>query len=156
MAVPHLWSDTWHFREVSDGDLLSLWGEGKTNELWEGQLVQEEMTAPYHGVVANEIGRQIQNYLQQQQIDAHTVQHVLFNLTRAGQSRMVLAPDVAIFPVGASIPRRAIPTFAPWLAVEILSPTQTVTQMRIKCQVYLQAGTVEAWIVDPELEQIEV
>ncbi len=28
--------------------------------------------------------------------------------------------------------------------------------MRIKCQVYLQAGTVEAWIVDPELEQIEV
>ncbi len=57
MAVPHLWSDTWHFREVSDEDLLSLWGEGKTNELWEGQLVQEEMTAPYHGVVANEIGR---------------------------------------------------------------------------------------------------
>lgn len=156
MAAPQLWNDAYDIGDVPDADLLALWDSGKTSELWEGRLVQEDMTAPYHGVVANEIGHQLRSYLGQQGINAFVMQHSLFNLTQPGQMRTILAPDVALFPVGVVVPRQGIPRFAPWLAVEILSPTQTITQMRIKGQTYLQAGSAEVWMVEPDQEQIEV
>ena len=45
---------------------------------------------------------------------------------------------------------------APDLIIEILSPSNTATEMSRKKNLYLAAGVSEFWIVDPELKQIEV
>jgi Uma2 family endonuclease len=44
---------------------------------------------------------------------------------------------------------------APDLAVEVLSPTNELAQMRVKVVNYLRAGTV-VWVVDPDKKQVEV
>jgi Uma2 family endonuclease len=44
---------------------------------------------------------------------------------------------------------------APDLAVEVLSPSNSGSQMRVKITNYLLAGTT-VWVVDPELKQIEI
>jgi Uma2 family endonuclease len=44
---------------------------------------------------------------------------------------------------------------APDLAVEVLSPGNTPTELRIKMGNYLQAGTT-LWVVDPDKQQVEV
>ena len=151
-----LWGDTYNFGDIPPDDLVALWNDGTMNEIWEGRLVQETMTYPLHGLVANTIGYVFMTHLLQQGITASVGQHILFNVTQPGSPRTILAPDVAILPVGSVILPRTIPTFAPWLAVEILSPSQTMTHMHLKAQAYLRAGSAEVWIVDPEQMFVEV
>ncbi len=43
----------------------------------------------------------------------------------------------------------------PDLAVEVLSPTNNASDMRIKIVNYLRAGTTD-WLVDPEKKQVEI
>ena len=43
----------------------------------------------------------------------------------------------------------------PDLAVEVLSPSNTPTEMRIKIVNYLRAGVL-VWVVDPDLQRVEV
>jgi Uma2 family endonuclease len=51
--------------------------------------------------------------------------------------------------------RAAYNPLAPDLAVEVLSPSNSPAEMRIKIVNYLLAGTV-LWLADPDLQQIEV
>lgn len=44
---------------------------------------------------------------------------------------------------------------APDLAVEVLSPSNTPTEIRVKIVNYLRAGTV-LWVVDPNIRRVEV
>ena len=46
-----------------------------------------------------------------------------------------------------------LPTYAPYmpdLAVEVVSPSQTLAETRRKAAVYLRHGTVMVWLIDPE------
>ena len=45
---------------------------------------------------------------------------------------------------------------APDLVIEILSPSNTVTEMLRKKNLYQKAGVLEFWIIDPEEKQIEI
>ena len=45
---------------------------------------------------------------------------------------------------------------APDLLIEILSPSNTATEMNRKKNLYLQAGVKEFWIVDPDVKQVEI
>src|SRR5688572_22690042 len=51
--------------------------------------------------------------------------------------------------------REAYNPIAPDLAVEVLSPTNDDSEMRIKIVNYLRAGT-SVWLVDPDRKQIEI
>ena len=45
---------------------------------------------------------------------------------------------------------------APDLVIEILSPSNTATEINRKKNLYLKAGVPEFWIVDPEIMQVEI
>ena len=45
---------------------------------------------------------------------------------------------------------------APDLAIEILSPSNTATEINRKKNLYLKAGVLEFWIVDPEEKLVEI
>lgn len=66
--------------------------------------------------------------------------------------------DVAFFAAGQLIDGklpRGQSALVPVLAVEVLSPSNSWTQMRRKIDEYLAAGVREVWIVDPEARTVE-
>jgi Uma2 family endonuclease len=73
---------------------------------------------------------------------------------------LVRIPDVSFIsrqrlPDGM-IPREPIPPIAPDLAVEVLSPSNTLREMDRKRREYFQAGCLLVWEVDPDARQVKV
>ena len=64
------------------------------------------------------------------------------------QSRRFRVPDVLVVRSGEKFDRYV--TQPPLIAIEILSPEDTLTDMRAKAAEYRQFGVEHIWIVDPE------
>lgn len=72
--------------------------------------------------------------------------------TPAGAPGLLLAPDVSFYRDGALPPRgqrRGFTTAPPVLAVEVLSPGNSATEIAEKVDLYLAHGVQMVWIVDP-------
>ena len=72
--------------------------------------------------------------------------------------RTLLLPDVA-FIRKERAPTLDLELFAPVmpdLAVEIMSPSQSLAQARRKAKVYLRHGTAMVWLVDPAEKNAEI
>ncbi|MGI4863165.1 MAG: Uma2 family endonuclease [Janthinobacterium lividum] len=69
-----------------------------------------------------------------------------------------LVPDLAVFAgsLGFLAHDQNIVSDMPLLVVEILSPSQSVTELTAKAERYLQAGVTSYWLVVPELMNIAV
>ena len=67
-------------------------------------------------------------------------------------------PDLAIFPIIEFTPTddEVRMTELPFCVIEILSPTQTVTELVSKAKEYFAAGVKTYWFVNPILESIHV
>jgi Uma2 family endonuclease len=69
---------------------------------------------------------------------------------------VVRAPDIS-FISSSRLPSRQESGFfngAPDLAVEVLSPSDTASEVQQKVQEYLQAGAKLVWIVDPQTKAV--
>jgi Uma2 family endonuclease len=64
------------------------------------------------------------------------------------KARNFRVPDVLVVRAGERFERYV--TQPPLIAIEILSPEDTMTAMRAKAAEYLQFGVENVWIVDPE------
>lgn len=73
-----------------------------------------------------------------------------------GQVRKMREPDVAFVASENVKPTEGFIYLAPDLAVEIISPSQDYSELRIKIDEYLTHGTQQVWLVLPRLKQIEV
>ena len=71
----------------------------------------------------------------------------------------VLSPDVS-FVGWPKLPERELPEtfshFAPDLAVEIVSPSDSMTAVEQKVELYLQNGTQLVWVINPDLRRATV
>lgn len=71
----------------------------------------------------------------------------------------VRGADVAFFPMGR-LPGGKLPAtqtdLIPQLCVEVLSPSNTYTEIATKLKEFLACGVEEVWIVDPEARAVEV
>ena len=72
----------------------------------------------------------------------------------------VRMPDVAFFRredlPGGQLPSDAAPRLAPALAVEVLSPSNTEEEMRIKLREYFDSGVRVVWMLDPPTQTVRV
>ena len=70
----------------------------------------------------------------------------------------VRGTDVAFFAANqltdGKLPRGPM-ALVPVLCVEVLSPSNTWTEMRNKIEEFLAAGVREVWLVDPEVRTVE-
>jgi len=67
-------------------------------------------------------------------------------------------PDIALYPIDASdwhIPENEM-TLPPLLAIEIVSPSQSIDEMKEKADKYLAAGVKSVWLVLPALAGVMV
>lgn len=71
----------------------------------------------------------------------------------------VLAPDVA-FVAAARLPRNGIPRgypeLVPDLVVEVTSPDDSASEVKAKVAAWLEYGTREAWVADPDARTLVI
>jgi Uma2 family endonuclease len=123
-------------------------------ELDEGELVVMTKPRPLHNRIALRLIAEILKYL-----ETHPVGEVLSsdNLFVLGPNTK-RAPDVSFLRAERASqldPNADIPG-APDLAVEVLSPTDTVSAVRRKIRQYFAAGGQYVWVVYPETREVEV
>ena len=124
----------------------------KAYEFIAGEIVEKMVSNQKSSQIAYKIGIFIGMYL---------IQHELGRLT-GEQGGYIISGERYIPDIGyMSYARQPIDNdeaynpLAPDLAVEVISPTDTPREMRVKVANYLAAGTV-VWVVSPDDEQIEI
>ncbi len=129
--------------------------QDKHFELYNGALIEMSPANYQHASLALRIGYFLQAYILE--TDAGTA-GIEGGFYPSNDRHTLLAPDVA-FVSKVRLPGSEPATFIgfmPDLAVEIMSPSNTVTELRKKAAIYLQNGSRLVWIVKPEQEGVEV
>ena len=135
------------FDRLAEPDELSY-------ELDEGELVVMTKPRPLHNRIAERLFRALDRYLETYPVGEVFIFEYLFVLGPT----IKRAPDVSFLRSERAKkidPHVDIPG-APDLAVEVLSPTDTVSAMRRKIRQYFAAGTQCVWIVYPETREVEI
>lgn len=109
-----------------------------------------------HGEIAFEIGRLLGNFVADHNLGRVFAAETGFRLSQNPDT--VRAPDVA-FVTTDRLPSEHAPGFfpgSPDLAVEVLSPTDTMSEVQAKVQDWLDAGTKQVWVADPDKRTVVI
>ena len=140
--------DVWELAHQPENDNIHF-------ELIDGELFQMAPPGLQHGNLAVEIAFYIRNYVKTRDVGLVTVETGY----HPPDTRVtLLSPDVAFFSkerMPQSDPRKYVPIM-PDLAVEILSPSDSLKQIRRKAAIYLDNGTSLVWIVMPQEMGVDV
>jgi Uma2 family endonuclease len=135
--------------------LAYLDGEKRLCELVDGVLVEKAMGF-YESLVAGVLIGYLHVFLSEQNLGVVLGADGTVRLIQG----LVRIPDVAFFSwrhfPNRKLPRRAIPQVVPDLAVEVLSESNTETEMARKLQEYFGAGVSLVWYADPETRTVRV
>lgn len=130
---------------ATEADLLRLDRDKRLCELIDGTLV-EKPVGYWEGIIAINLATILANFVNPRGLGAVSGPDSTMRM-RSGRVRL---PDVA-YVSKDRLPktRSAIPSLAPDLAVEILSESNTASEMAMKLAEYFQSGTRLVWIIDP-------
>ena len=120
-------------------------------ELIRGRLFVGEPSNHVHGYVASKIGWRLASYVRPLNLGRVYAAETGFRLSKD----TVRAPDAAFVATGRltlEVPRRGYFPGPPDLAVEIVSPSETFSEVEGKAVDWLDAGVRMVIVVDPERE----
>lgn len=129
--------------------------ENKYFYLIDGELYWTMPPGGQHGSLAFRIAYHLQVFLDKHDLGIGTVET---GYHPPDDRHTVLAPDVAFVHKARApqpFPKKFVPVM-PDLAIEIVSPTDSLPEVRRKAAVYLQNGTTLVWIVLPAAEGVDV
>ena len=136
-------------------DLYALPDDGLHYELVHGEFVSEPPPGGRHGRIAARLVQRIGAHAEAHRLGVVLTCDTGFVLHREPDT--VRAPDVAFVSheryraFGDDV--AALPG-PPDLAIEVLSPSDTLTKVHAKVADYLAAGTPLVWVVDPDRRQV--
>lgn len=110
-----------------------------------------------HGSVAMNLGGPLHAYAKAKGLGVVVSAEAGFVLSREPDT--VRAPDIGFVSAGRIPPGEETVKFwegAPDLAVEVLSPSDTVDEIEEKVDDYLAAGTALVWVVNPRRKTVTV
>lgn len=123
--------------------------------LIDGEILVTMSPVRIHGRLALRIGRFIADYADKHRLGEAAVE---VGYHPPNDSKTLLIPDVAFEKKAQA--EQAIGAgytpFMPDLAVEIISPSQSLAQARRKAAAYLRHGTTIVWLVHPAAKTAEV
>lgn len=132
-------------------------GNGRCCELIDGEVVELTPTSPEHGMVETNLAILVGAHVKSRRLGCVLTGDVGFIVAREPDS--VRAPDIA-FIEQHRIPESGVPKgfweIVPDLVIEIVSPSDSRRKLSEKTRMWIDAGVSEAWIVDPESQEIEV
>src|SRR5829696_7443182 len=140
---------------VTADELFAMGDIGRC-ELVRGEIIRMSPAGAEHGDVAAEAARIIGNHVKAKKLGKVYAAETGFTIERAPDTTR--APDVA-FVRTESVPKRYRRGFfdgPPDLAVEVVSPDDTHSEVAAKVAQWLPAGTRSVWVVDPPNKSIEV
>ena len=123
--------------------------------LIDGRLYEDEMPGRTHGRLALKIGRYLDEFAESHGLGEVTVE---CGYHPPGMRHTAMLPDVA-YQRFVNLPDPPPDGYVPQmpdLAVEIQSPSDSLSKMRQKAQAYLNNGTSTVWPVLPQRRGVEV
>jgi Uma2 family endonuclease len=143
-------------RLVNAEDLLALPDDGNRYELIEGELHQMAPASGPHGRDGGRIFGRLQRFTEDHALGIAYLSDTGFLLRRKPDT--VRCPDIS-FVRTARLPEvdeYGVVPFAPDLAIEVVSPSNTVSEMSRKVQEYPDGGSALVWVVDPPVRRVTV
>jgi Uma2 family endonuclease len=142
-------------KPITAEDLLAMGDIGRC-ELVRGEIVMMSPAGAEHGDVAGEVFRLIANYVKQRRLGKTYAAETGFKIIRSPDT--VRAPDAA-FVRAARVPKKRQQGYfdgPPDLAIEVVSPGDTLSEALAKIDEWLTAGTISVWLIDPQNRTIDV
>lgn len=138
-------------------DLWKQADDGYRYELVKGIIRRMPLTGFEHGILSSKISGNLDKHIKKHQLGYVCSAGTGFKISQAPDT--VRAPDAA-FVCQAAIDQQGIPKGywegAPDLAVEVISPSDTYTEVDEKVDEWLIAGCAMVWVVNPRRETVEV
>jgi len=128
------------------------WDEGFRAELYEGTLIVMEAPTRKHQGILVEITGQLWQFLKGKPCKVYPAP---FSVRLSKEEESIFEPDIVVVCDELKLTERGC-VGAPDLVIEILSPSTARMDKKLKYQKYQQAGVREYWIIDPELDMLEV
>ena len=128
------------------------WDESFRAELYEGTLIVSESPTRKHQGILIEIAAQLHNFLKGKLCKVYPAP---FSVRLSKEEESIFEPDIVVVCDESKLTERGC-VGAPDLVIEILSPSTARMDKKLKYQKYQQAGVREYWIIDPELDLLEV
>ena len=119
------------------------------SEVSGGRLIRAPRAGAYHTIVTTNI---------YDRLNAFVRRHGLGRVTMEGGYRLaehpltIRGPDVGFISrekLPTPVPRRGPWPFGPDLAIEVLSPAHTASDLQTKVLEYFDAGAAQVWVIDP-------
>jgi Uma2 family endonuclease len=138
-------------------ELWKLPDNGKRRELVKGELREMPPAGSEHGAVAMNLTLPLAQYVKAHDLGIVFAAETGFFIGRAPDT--VRAPDAAFVArdriPAAGVPKRYFPG-APDLAIEVLSPGDTVDEVEEKVNDWLAGGTRLVWVVNPRRRTVTI
>lgn len=136
-------------------EFARLPGDGNRTELVRGRVVREPPAGFEHGDLAARVAHRLREFVVHEDLGRVVGAETGFVLFESPVT--IRAPDAA-FVASDRVPadRTGFARLAPDLAVEIVSPSNTMTEINDKICDYLEAGTRMVWIIESRRKTITV
>ena len=138
-------------------ELLALPDDGWRYELVKGELIRMSPTGQEHGEITINVTVPLATHVKSKKLGVVLAAESGFWLERDPDT--VRAPDIAFISRERYVKVGRTPKYwegAPDLAVEVLSPSDTVKRVEGKVVSWLQSGARMVWIVSPKLHTVTV
>jgi Uma2 family endonuclease len=129
--------------------------EGKPYELIHGRIVEIVPTGYSHGAVARRVASLLGDFVDENNLGDVVGAETGFRLN----ARTMRGADAAFIKNTKLVQIKELEKFLPFepdLAVEVVSPHDTASEILDKVKLYLDAGTVLVWVIYPELREVVV
>jgi len=143
--------------EIVTPEQLAAMPNRKDFELVDGRLVERKIGNKANWV-ASELARLMGNHVHQHQLGWVMTSEAGYRLDPARPNH-VRKPDVSFVRFGRlphEEPSETYDNLSPDLAVEVVSPGDTVQELEEKIDEYLGAGVREVWVINPERRSAKV
>ena len=141
---------------LTSEDLWKIVADGSRYELSRGELVPMTPVGFQHSAIVGRLGKILSNYVDDKNLGIVGMEGGFKLLLQPETTR---APDLH-FVSRERLAKEGIPQnfaqFPPDLAVEVLSPADTASEIQKKVEEYLTGGVPLVWIVDPALQRVTV
>lgn len=144
-------------KPITADDLLAMPDDGWRYELVEGELRRMSPTGQEHGVVTINLTTPLHSHVKANKLGVVCAAETGFVLSHNPDT--VRAPDIAFISRERYERVGRTPKYwegAPDLAVEVLSPSDTVRRVEGKVKNWIEAGARMVWVVSPKLQIVTV
>lgn len=142
---------------VTADELLAMPDDGFRYELVNGELIRMPPAADEHGQVTMELAGPLHSHVKQNKLGTVYAAETGFKIDSNPDT--VRAPDIAFVSNERMKETQRPQSYrvgAPDLAVEVLSPSDTVRKVEAKVAAWLEAGARAVWVVSPKLHTVTV